>query len=869
MALLVAHLWLLLMLQESSDFFNAAKSGISVTEVSNAILGTVDTLQSLDGKTVSGGRVNAAAALTSILGQAPTIDPLDDLILSSGQTKDVQVSASDIDGDVSLEFSLSDFSGETAPATVDLNGSTLAIAAISGRSGQFTIQVTARDADSNTATKSFQVEVFGEIESNGSVVLGRDNAGRLYANELSIHDSTGKHISTSHVAGWQTLAVEAIDGVNTILWEYTSTGRLHYWHADESWNWQSSTGEYYDGSAEYYDAELNFEIDINQDGVIGVPELELDAIESNGSVVLGRDNAGRLYANELSIHDSTGKHISTSHVAGWQTLAVEAIDGVNTILWEYTSTGRLHYWHADESWNWQSSTGEYYDGSAEYYDAELNFEIDINQDGVIGVPELELDAIESNGSVVLGRDNAGRLYANELSIHDSTGKHISTSHVAGWQTLAVEAIDGVNTILWEYTSTGRLHYWHADESWNWQSSTGEYYDGSAEYYDAELNFEIDINQDGVIGIPELELDAIESNGSVVLGRDNAGRLYANELSIHDSTGKHISTSHVAGWQTLAVEAIDGVNTILWEYTSTGRLHYWHADESWNWQSSTGEYYDGSAEYYDAELNFEIDINQDGVIGVPVTTDLQAFPSELLPGTSIADLPVGYETSGLTWHQGLEKIFAVSDEGIVSMMNRDGTELVHWNLGGDFEAITVADHESNFIYIGVESPDSVIEFDVSSRQITRTFSLTNWMTGPSNLGLEALTFVPDATHPEGGLFYAGLQSTGEVFRFDLSIKSSSTVASVTFIDTLTIEGSHTDIADLSYDPSSDRILAVYDSLDRIKVIEKDGELRTQWVAPGTEQEAILYIGGELFIGEDFGSGGRGTITIYSPFTSIVA
>ncbi|MGI9447042.1 MAG: SdiA-regulated domain-containing protein, partial [Pirellulales bacterium] len=93
--------------------------------------------------------------------------------------------------------------------------------------------------------------------------------------------------------------------------------------------------------------------------------------------------------------------------------------------------------------------------------------------------------------------------------------------------------------------------------------------------------------------------------------------------------------------------------------------------------------------------------------------------------------------------------------------------------------------------------------------------------------------------------------------------------VTFIDTLVIEGSHTDLADLSYDPSSDRILALYDSLDRIKVIEKDGELRTQWVAPGTEQEAILYVGGELFIGEDFGGSSRGTITQFSPFTSIVA
>ena len=172
-----------------------------------------------------------------------------------------------------------------------------------------------------------------------------------------------------------------------------------------------------------------------------------------------------------------------------------------------------------------------------------------------------------------------------------------------------------------------------------------------------------------------------------------------------------------------------------EATASGNLVHWSTDSAWNWTSNFGDCYVGSDGYYLAETHFGLDINNDGTVGEPVTTDLQDFPSELLPGTSVVDLPVGYETSGLTWHQGWEKLFIVSDEGILSMMNQDGTELVHWNLGGDFEAVTVADHESNFIYIGVENPDSVIEFDVSSGQITRTFSLTNWMTGPSNLGLE--------------------------------------------------------------------------------------------------------------------------------------
>ena len=77
------------------------------------------------------------------------------------------------------------------------------------------------------------------------------------------------------------------------------------------------------------------------------------------------------------------------------------------------------------------------------------------------------------------------------------------------------------------------------------------------------------------------------------------------------------------------------------------------------------------------------------------------------------------------------------------MNADGSDLVNWNVPGDLEALTVADHTSDLIYIGVENPDSILEFDVSTGQVTRTFDLTDWMTGADNRGLEALAFVPDS------------------------------------------------------------------------------------------------------------------------------
>ena len=233
----------------------------------------------------------------------------------------------------------------------------------------------------------------------------------------------------------------------------------------------------------------------------------------------------------------------------------------------------------------------------------------------------------------------------------------------------------------------------------------------------------------------------------------------------------------------------------------------------------------------------------------VQNSVLEFPASALPGTTIGNLPLSYEVSGLTWHEGLQKLFTVSDEGIVSMMNADGTNLVNWNVPGDLEALTVADHTSDLIYIGVENPDSILEFDTSTGQVTRTFDLTNWMTGADNQGLEALAFVPDATHPEGGLFYAGLQSNGRIYQFDLPIVSSSSSTSVNFVESLVIESGSTDLAGLAYESSSGLLLALFDSIDQINVIDQDGSLRSRWTVPGAGQEAVVLVDGRIYVGDD--------------------
>jgi len=243
-----------------------------------------------------------------------------------------------------------------------------------------------------------------------------------------------------------------------------------------------------------------------------------------------------------------------------------------------------------------------------------------------------------------------------------------------------------------------------------------------------------------------------------------------------------------------------------------------------------------------------------------------FPPGALPGTQIGGgLPFGYECSGALWHAGLDKLFTVHDNGTVSYMNADGTGVHNWSLPGDLEGICVADPGSDFIYVGVERPDSIKEFSVTTGSVTRTFDLTTWMTGPDNLGLEALTFVPDAGDPEGGLFYAGLQNDGKIYSFRLPLVSHPSSTTVTHVSTITPAAGRTDISGLHYDVDHQVLYAVFDTANRLRAMRADGTFLAEWELPGSNQEGVTVAGSHLYIAEDYNNGGQ--IVDYSPFAVV--
>jgi len=246
---------------------------------------------------------------------------------------------------------------------------------------------------------------------------------------------------------------------------------------------------------------------------------------------------------------------------------------------------------------------------------------------------------------------------------------------------------------------------------------------------------------------------------------------------------------------------------------------------------------------------------------------EPFPSGSQPAVSIGGkLPGSHETSGIAWHAGFQKFFLVSDAGTVTSMTAKGTKLTHWPVNGDLEAVTIARPQSSFIYLGIEDPDSIWEFNITTGLVTRIFNLTSWMTSPANSGLEALTFVPDPADPEGGLFYAGLQEDARIFVFRLPIQSSTTSTAVTWVRTIPPINGVANISDLTYVPSQDAIYAIYDKDDILRAMETDGTLIGEWALPGQDQEGVALKGSELYITEDFGGDG-GDVLRYAPFRVI--
>lgn len=117
----------------------------------------------------------------------------------------------------------------------------------------------------------------------------------------------------------------------------------------------------------------------------------------------------------------------------------------------------------------------------------------------VTVPEALPQVIEEIGGVTLAYDADGRLFANGTMLTLSRGPvDYNAMNAAGWQAVAAENINGVNTLVWRHAS-GNLHFWRLSGSWAHVSSDGSLAPRTPETQAAELAFGMDLNGNEDLG----------------------------------------------------------------------------------------------------------------------------------------------------------------------------------------------------------------------------------------------------------------------------------------------------------------------------------------------------------------------------------
>ena len=237
-----------------------------------------------------------------------------------------------------------------------------------------------------------------------------------------------------------------------------------------------------------------------------------------------------------------------------------------------------------------------------------------------------------------------------------------------------------------------------------------------------------------------------------------------------------------------------------------------------------------------------------LIATPTVLAIDPFPGRI-PGVNIGErLPSGYEPSGALWHPGLGRLLIVHDGGGIAAMDADGDDVETWRCPGDLEAITMVDpDDEDVVYVGVERPDGIKAFDLDEGEVVGWWDLTEWMRGPDNWGLEALTFVPveylprfplyndgrGSRYDTPGFFYAGLEDTGRIYIFDVDLDHSGRVSHVA---TLAPTG-YRFISGLYFHESTGLLYALYNSVDRVFEMTAAGEVLHEWQLPRGYLEGI--------------------------------
>ncbi|MBF75681.1 hypothetical protein CMK20_16060 [Candidatus Poribacteria bacterium] len=250
----------------------------------------------------------------------------------------------------------------------------------------------------------------------------------------------------------------------------------------------------------------------------------------------------------------------------------------------------------------------------------------------------------------------------------------------------------------------------------------------------------------------------------------------------------------------------------------------------------------------------------------VLYDLVPTPNSVEQQVTITQLPhkwVGNilafpeeELSGITYHPKRKTLFTINDEGGLSEYLTDGRVVRQAMINSDdLEGLTV-DPISGLLYAVVEGRDAILEISPQDFKIQYEFRIDRDFEGrellkKGGMGLEAITFVADKSHAEGGTFWVGNQSfslkpnkePSIVCQIEVPIKTRQKQQKRGIIKKMKgkiVKFFPLDIIDVSglmFDQNRKRLLVLSDTTNLLLEMSLGGEIWRRYLLTGEDQEGI--------------------------------
>ncbi len=224
-----------------------------------------------------------------------------------------------------------------------------------------------------------------------------------------------------------------------------------------------------------------------------------------------------------------------------------------------------------------------------------------------------------------------------------------------------------------------------------------------------------------------------------------------------------------------------------------------------------------------------------------------------------------EPSGITYHPTRRSLFVADDSGSIHEIRTiDGTLVQSKMLNErDLEGITV-NPDTGWLYTVIEDDETILEIDPATLIIQREFAInrkfeSKTLLKKGGMGIEAIVFIPDASHPEGGTFWVGNQT------FSLKPEDEPSVICEVVVPLRSSQADRTegriiryhqmnfiDISGLAYDERAKCLVLISDTTNLLIELKPDGTILSQYLLPGDEQEGVVLDGlGYMYIAQETG------------------